>query len=210
MSSLADRIKIARLLQSKEKYSTDINLSIQFLLNCGTHMSCLGGSALRAFKFVKENGFVPFDTCLNYFACSSDSTEGFCPFVDTTCSPINTCKTCSRDEYGVGHCKAIDIFPNATIAEYGSYELADNIEQQVNTIKAEIFARGPVKASVNGTAIANYKGGIISDSEYEDSGHNHGVVIVGWGQSKNTQKQYWIVRNSWGGKYEITLQTIVF
>jgi hypothetical protein len=33
-----------------------------------------------------------------YLACSAESTEGFCKHVDTSCSAINTCKTC--DTFG--------------------------------------------------------------------------------------------------------------
>lgn len=42
--------------------------------------------------------FITLDTCQPYLACSNESTEGFCPHVDTTCSAINTCKTC--DTFG--------------------------------------------------------------------------------------------------------------
>jgi len=108
MSTLADRIKIARLLQGG-KYTTDINLSVQFLLNCSPG-SCHGGSALHTYKFIKEYGYVPFDTCQNYLACSEESMEGFCPFVETQCTEKNICKTCSRDENGIGHCKAVSVW----------------------------------------------------------------------------------------------------
>ena len=77
MSALADRIKIAR-----NGMGRDINLSVQFLLNCGSSVagSCHGGSAIRAYEFIHKNPFgVPYDTCLSYVACSSDSLEGFCP-----------------------------------------------------------------------------------------------------------------------------------
>lgn len=107
MSSLADRIKIYRLLHGNNtSFAPDINLSVQFLLNCSPG-SCHGGSALRAYAFVKEFGYVPFDTCQNYMACSDDSMDGFCPFADTSCKDINICRTCSRDEKGVGHCTAV-------------------------------------------------------------------------------------------------------
>lgn len=194
MSSLADRIKIARLLGSNGNYpyKSEINLSIQFLLNCGPG-SCKGGSALRAYQFIKEFGYVPYDTCQNYIACSSDSEEGFCPFVDTTCAAINICRTCSRDENGIGHCDQITTFPNATIAEYGSYSLGE-----LDAVMAEIFSRGPIKASINGTAIRNYKGGIITDEKYANMGHSHGVSIIGWGMNEENGKKHWIVRNSWG------------
>ena len=72
---LADRIKIARGARG-----TDIGLSIQWLLNCGAGVagSCHGGSTAGAYDFIERNGFIPFDTCLAYEACSSDSTEGKC------------------------------------------------------------------------------------------------------------------------------------
>ena len=59
LSSLADRIKIARNCAAE-----DINLSIQFVLNCGGDVagSCHGGSVTGAYQFIHEFGSVPFDT----------------------------------------------------------------------------------------------------------------------------------------------------
>lgn len=186
MSSLADRIKIAR-----NGEGTDINLSVQFLLNCGSAAgSCHGGSSARAFQFIHENGFVPFDTCLPYIACSEESEYGFCPYASTKCTPENICLTCSH----VG-CSAIEYFPNATVAEFGSYTLEDG----VFPIMAEIFIRGPVKASVNAEPLKEYQGGILLDSPAtRNTTHNHGVSIVGWGYDDELDVQYWTVRNSWG------------
>ena len=95
MSALADRIKIARSGEGE-----DINLSIQFILNCGTDTagSCYGGSHSGAYEFVKSVGYVPFDTCMPYLSCSEDSSEGFCDVLDTTCSKMNICRTC--DTFG--------------------------------------------------------------------------------------------------------------
>ena len=184
MSSLADRIKINRKAQG-----TDINLSIQFILNCGSEAgSCHGGSVLRTYKFIKENsGYVPYDTCQPYLACSSESVGGFCKNVDTTCNAFNTCKTCM---HGSNSCSAIKHFPNATVAEYGF------IENNVEAIQAEIFARGPVAAGLWGKSLSDYEKGIFDDV---DSPRNstHAVSIVGWGTDE-TGRKYWIVRNSWG------------
>ena len=92
ISSLADRIKIARGGEG-----LDINLSIQFILNCGAGKagSCHGGYHTGAFELIKDKGFIPYETCMPYLACSEESEEGFCPHVDTTCSAVNTCRTCS-------------------------------------------------------------------------------------------------------------------
>ena len=65
----------------------EINLSVQHVLNCGGHLagSCHGGTPSGAYHFVKAGGFVAYDTCQPYLACSHESREGFCPNVDTTC-----------------------------------------------------------------------------------------------------------------------------
>ena len=65
MSALADRIKISQLYYkhgsrdsnkpNSDTHNFDINLSIQFLLNCSPG-SCHGGSALRTYAFIKEYG----------------------------------------------------------------------------------------------------------------------------------------------------------
>mmetsp|Transcript_38710 Transcript_38710/g.81404 ORF Transcript_38710/g.81404 Transcript_38710/m.81404 type:complete len:358 (+) Transcript_38710:33-1106(+) len=191
LSSLADRIKIARGCSG-----VDINLSIQFILNCGGDIagSCHGGSHTGAYQFIHEHGPVPYDTCQPYIACSSESDEGFCKNVDTTCTAMNTCRTCSTFTEKGGDCRALDYYPNATIAEYGIIHDDDNAAR-VNKIKAEIHARGPVSASVNANPLDNYMGGIIDD---DDASHHtdHVVSIVGWGVEDD--KEFWIVRNSWG------------
>lgn len=183
LSSLADRIKIARHAQG-----ADMELSIQYVLNCGAAAgSCHGGSILRTFEWIYNNTFVPTETCMPYLACSAESTLGFCPYVDSVCSPINTCRTCTPD----GRCSELDYFPNATVAEYGGYHF------DVNSIKAEIFARGPVGTGVAGEALHNYHGGIY-DNTTASTTTTHAVSLVGWGTEETTGRQYWIVRNSWG------------
>jgi cathepsin X len=188
MSALADRIKIARGAKG-----VDINLAIQYILNCGTDIagSCHGGSATGAYQFVKESGHVPYDTCLQYEACSSESTEGNCGHGNYECKPINVCRTCSTFTASGGKCQEIEIFPNATIAEYGT------VPGSVHALKSEIYQRGPVAAGVNAEPILEYMGGVFDDPS-ADKGVNHIVSITGWGVEPKTNKEYWIVRNSWG------------
>lgn len=201
VSTLSDRIQIARSRtqadgtadEHQEDMTTEINLSVQFLLNCGSEVagSCHGGSSTGAFQFIKEFGFIPYDTCQPYIACSEDSDEGFCSHVDTSCTPMNVCRACRPGR----PCEAVTEFPNATVGEYGVYQNPDDIF----SILAEIYARGPVKASVDARPLVNYTGGIIWDApEYRSMTHNHGVSIVGWGYDEEEQKSFWIVRNSWG------------
>jgi cathepsin X len=191
MSALADRIKIARNATGNE-----ISLSIQWLLNCASDAgSCQGGSAKRAYSIVhSKKSMIPYDTCLPYIACSSNSMNGFCPHVDTTCSA--PCRSCTRnpDQENATFCAPIYRYPNATIAEYGSYDF-----ENVHHIMAEVFARGPVKASVNAGPLMDYTGGILYDNDItRNTTHNHGISLVGWGHEESTDTTYWIVRNSWG------------
>lgn len=79
------------------------------------------------------------------------------------------------------------------VAEFGSYDQKDG----VFPIMAEIFLRGPVKASINAGPLQRYKGGIILDSPANrNTTHNHGISLVGWGYDETADIQYWIVRNS--------------
>lgn len=195
LSSLGDRIKIARKGQGD-----DINLSIQFILNCGAEAagSCHGGYHTSTFEFIQETGYVPYDTCMPYMACSKESKDGFCSYVDTTCSKPNTCRTCDTFAGMGGACTEIDYFPNATVAEYGLIDFdQDDIETTVHKIMAEIYVRGPVAATINAEPIVKYTGGVFTDDSY-DTQTNHIVSIVGWGAVPDSESKYWIIRNSWG------------
>ena len=90
-------------------------------------------------------------------------------------------------------------FPNATVAEYGTYSYyTGGFGLVANKIKAEIFARGPVAASINADPLLDYEGGVVNNTSVWSMMPNHIVSIVGWGTSRESGQQYWIVRNSWG------------
>ncbi|KAG7361557.1 outer membrane autotransporter barrel domain containing protein [Nitzschia inconspicua] len=195
LSSFADRIKIARKAQGD-----DINLSIQFILNCGTETagSCHGGYHTSTYEFIQSTGYVPYDTCNPYIACSAESTEGFCQKVDTTCNAANICKTCDTFGGMGGKCSEIDYFPNATVAEYGLIDYdEDDIEGTCHKIMSEIYARGPVAATINAEPIVKFTGGIFTETGHSQR-TNHIVSITGWGTDPETGTKYWIIRNSWG------------
>lgn len=183
VSALADRIKIARRAQSP-----DVTLSIQFILNCGNAGSCYGGDHLAAYKFIYDKGYIPFESCMTYQACSSDSKEGFCGHADYTCSDANVCRTCSTFTENGGTCTAVAKFPNATVK---SYTAVSGVDQ----MKREIYEHGPIACGVNANPILDYAGGIVNMSN-EDQEVDHIVSVVGWGSM--SEHQYWIVRNSWG------------
>lgn len=188
MSSLADRIKIAR-----GGKGPDVNLAIQYILNCGTDVagSCNGGEASGAFQFVQESGGVPYDTCLSYEACSYDSAEAGCKHGNYQCSAINKCRTCNTFTAMGGKCVDIVQYPNATIAEYG------DVPPTVEALKAEIFHRGPVACGINAEPVIEYTGGVFDDAT-ADTGVNHIISVIGWGVDSVSGKEFWKVRNSWG------------
>lgn len=189
ISALADRIKIQRMKAGVG--GPDINLSIQYILNCASEVagSCYGGSATGTYEFIKQGNPVPYSTCMQYIACSHDSDEGFCGHVDTQCKPNNVCRTCSTFVASGGVCQELHYYPNATISEYG------RSPNSADAIKAEIYARGPVAAGVNAVEILEYTGGVV-DMPYKSRGVDHIVSIVGWGSDAGGQ--HWVVRNSWG------------
>lgn len=188
LSSLADRIQIAR----KGK-GPPINLSIQYILNCGGKAagSCHGGYHTGVYQLIQESGYVPYETCMPYIACSEENKDGFCPHVDTTCKKENICRTCDTFGGMGGKCTHLEYFPNATVAEYGT------VEKDADHIMKEIYTRGPVAATINAEPILEYAGGIFNDKTASQA-TNHIVSIVGWGKDKTSGKKHWIVRNSWG------------
>merc|ERR1719181_2134358 len=185
VSALGDRIKIMRKAQAPE-----INLSVQHILNCGNVGSCHGGSVDGPYQWLHKlstqtGSGISFDTSNPYMACSSESEEGLCKAGKWDCTDDNVARTCSTFPPS-GFCGAVKNYPNATISEYGSIEGADNMAK-------EIMARGPISCGIDASPILKYTGGISSEpGEMVD----HVISVVGWGTEGD--KQYWIVRNSWG------------
>lgn len=185
---MADRIKISR-----KGRGLDVVLSVQYLLNCGAGVagSCHGGSHSGTYQFIHDRGFVPFNTCMQYEACSSDSLDQACRQRDFSCTADNTCRTCFIDfEHLSTKCSHLDVFPNATVAEYG------HVAGEAN-MKAEIWARGPIACSINARPLSTYQSGVL-DKPNGSKTTNHVVSIVGWGEKEGGADAFWIVRNSWG------------
>merc|ERR1712048_1094388 len=70
-----------------------------------------------------------------------ESREGFCQHVDTSCSAMNTARTCPtfhEDCVGLSH------YPNISIADYGSISGSDAMQK-------ELYNRGPIACSIDAT-----------------------------------------------------------
>jgi cathepsin X len=187
MSALADRIKIARGAKG-----SDINLSIQHLLNCGNAGTCYGGSVDGPYQWIYDISTqtgtgISYETSQPYLACSSDSKEGFCPKIDTTCQSINVARTCGGFSSEGGPCSGLSRYPNATISDYGSISGKD-------AMMKEIYSRGPITCGIDATKLLNHESGIIKT---EGDGIDHVISVVGWA-TDSQDGFYWIVRNSWG------------
>jgi len=93
-----------------------------------------------------------------------------------------------------GTCDTSKIHPVAY--NDGYVELTKNNYTQLVTAVAE---KGPVAISIaaGGMAFQFYGGGVVSDCN--DYVMDHGVQLVGYGSSSG--KDYWLVRNSWGGSW---------
>jgi cathepsin X len=186
ISSLSDRVKIKR-----NASFPDINLSIQFILNCKMGGSCNGGDHLATYKAIHDYGSIPFEDCMVYQACSSDSKEEACRNrEDFECVAKNICRTCDTFSSHGGTCNPIMSYPNATIESYGSVKGSDNMMR-------EIYKNGPIACGINAEEILDYTGGVV-DLPKKMKMINHIISIVGWGYDENIDKQYWIIRNSWG------------
>ena len=125
--------------------------------------------------FSRQVGYIPYESCLSYEACSKESKEGLCKFGNYECSALNICRTCDTYSYNNGTCRGVETFPNATVAEYGEVSGED-------AMMAEIFARGPIACPIDANPIDEYNGGIIVNDT--DSETDHIVSIVGWGYDK--------------------------
>jgi len=186
VSALADRIKIMR----KAAYP-DINLSIQFILNCRLGGSCNGGDHLAAYKAITDYGSIPYEDCMVYQACSSDSAEEGCKNKkDFDCNAVNVCRTCDTFSNKGGMCSPIKYYPNATIASFGAV-------RDYTNMMAEIYKNGPIACGINAEVIVDYKSGIL-DAPNKLKIVNHIISVVGWGYDESSGKQYWNIRNSWG------------
>lgn len=68
------------------------------------------------------------------------------------------------------------------------------------TLAYTVFQTGWVAVSINAATIWNYSSGIVSAAGCS-SNPNHVVIIVGYGYDTTVNKNYWIMRNSWGSSW---------
>ena len=128
-SALSDRWNIA---QGPTKLP-QVMLSVQAVLSCGNDKvgcgSCNGGDDSGVYEYAKNYG-IPHESCSNYMAVNTKCNEGL-KVTDKNKPPCYTCNP------GAG-CKKLDEYATLKVSSYGSVSGPDKM-------KAEIFARGPVR-----------------------------------------------------------------
>jgi len=171
-SSVADRFNIIREGAWPTTY-----LSVQNVIDCGDAGSCYGGDHLAVYQYANAKGLVD-ETCNNYQATNQD------------CTAMNQCGTCSPD----GDCVSIKTEKLYRVGDYGP------IPDSSASMKAEIYARGPISCGVDATdGLEAFMGGQIYKEYQESPEINHVVSVVGWGLENGTE--FWVVRNSWGSPW---------
>ena len=101
-------------------------------------------------------------------------------------------------------CKDLTGKTRYTVPEGGSWShlAGDCVIDSVDNTKQAIYTYGPVNAYIYATDnFMDYTSGIFEDPSWIDGGPcdtNHVVDLVGWGHDPVKNKDYWIVKNSWG------------
>lgn len=146
-------------------YGRDIDLSEQIVLSCSGAGSCAaGGNASKTSDFLKTTG---------------TSLEVFYPYTDSD-------GTCGNAQTG-WHKKAYRFTG-------WSYANAGQLMTSPETLKAAIYAKGPVVVWMDAWSdLLQYKSGVYTHVSGEDMG-GHYVLAVGW----DDDNAAFIVKNSWG------------
>lgn len=114
---------------------------------------------------------------------------------DRACTDLDVCRDCSwpppaEGDSGLENCTAVPA-KKYYLSEYWMLHGADKM-------KAEIAANGPISCGMHVTdAFETYAGGIYSEKVLLPT-CNHEISLVGYGYDEESDREYWIGRNSWG------------
>ncbi|TKR69432.1 hypothetical protein L596_021595 [Steinernema carpocapsae] len=166
--ALNDRFNVAR----KNRWP-QIMVSPQEIIACNGKGTCKGGDVADVYEHAKKEGLVE-EGCNNYKA------------VDEQCTAYTRCGSCWP-----GNCFSIQNYTRFRIKDWGQVSGRENM-------MAEIHHRGPIACAIGATPKfdMNYTGGVYQEKSNLTS--NHIVSVSGWGMDKETNTEFWIVRNSWG------------
>lgn len=153
-------------------------LSPQDLVSCDTgDYGCEGGYMDVMWEYIQNNGIVS-EKCFPYKSYSGESVD--CPFGEGQ----NKCT-----EQGVAFKKYFAVKEPASFIA--------NIETAMN----EISTNGPITTGFRVYQdFFAYKKGVYNHVSGGFAG-GHAVKVVGWGHDSVSNKDYWIVANSWSNSW---------
>ena len=150
-----------------------VTMSEQMLVDCDTYDSgCNGGLMENTFTWLKENGGIMTDEDYPYTgykgSCKSDPSK----YVDMKITGYKKLGSSSS-----------------------TWSPVDEDE-----IKEFLYETGPLAVALNANPLQTYTGGVLdkTSSQCPTSGMNHAVTMVGYGHADDVDKDYWIIKNSWG------------
>ena len=149
-----------------------VDLSEQLLVDCDTYDSgCNGGLMEYAFTWLVKNGM---------------ETEEDYPYTGVR-------GTCKADKT-----KYIDMKVTGYKKLGSSSSTWSPVDEE--EIKEFLYEAGPLAVALNADILQTYTGGVIDvpSSQCPASGINHAVTMVGYGHDNTVNKDYWIIKNSWG------------
>ena len=95
-----------------------------------------------------------------------------------------------------GQCQSGNCTNVVSITGYGNITAGDEDEMKIRLLKQPIS----IAMQADLPSFQNYKKGIYHDIQCNGE-IDHGVLLVGYGHNQQFNKDYWIVKNSWGNTW---------
>jgi len=67
-----------------------------------------------------------------------------------------------------------------------------------NDMAAQLILLGPLSVAVDANYFSSYKNGVLDPTGCRSDYLNHAVLLVGYGHDDTANKDYWLIKNSWG------------